>query len=489
MKLSHHHRYGMIAILLCLGVYIVSRSFPFRFLVIPLGYDPWLYRSMFLAYDALGSTRAFDQLPNRILTMYEPLLGMVGALVLRITGGEWSDMVLTRGIVLCGALPMLWVGILSRRRSISAWLFAVFFAIFSFAQYQVFWWQYRKQLLAMFFLLVILWWRERGKILHMIPLLSWVFLLHRPAAVILLGVSLLRWGWMVRRREWKQFGMLVGSIFFALAIALPLLLPFRETLVLPMIWPFFSEIDLPSLHDVFQQGGTFLTLSEYFWLSWIVVLLSLWWVVREKKQNISWWTISILAYALLCVWVFWQWFFFQRMIGYFDLFVVLFAGSACAGLRQWNWIKKSLVLLLCVFQISMRWYRTYRTYRPLIEEQEFAFLSQIGKQIPADAIIIVPGIDYSPWVQGWTQREVLAPGLFDLNRRWLLDQERTTKWLAVSAKEKCVALFHEYPEMRTQPVYLWIGSKQPFTEIEEACFVLEQQGEGWSRWRLKPEGE
>jgi hypothetical protein len=104
----------------------------------------------------------------------------------------------------------------------------------------------------------------------------------------------------------------------------------------------------------------------------------------------------------------------------------------------------------------MCFYRTYRTYRPLIEQNEFAFVAQIGRSIEANARIIVPGIDYSPRVQGWTQREVLAPGLFDLNRRGALDQQWTTKRLEVSAKEKCLRLEQDYPELRDNPVYLWI---------------------------------
>lgn len=57
----------------------------------------------------------------------------------------------------------------------------------------------------------------------------------------------------------------------------------------------------------------------------------------------------------------------------------------------------------------------------------------------------------------------------------MLDQDRTTKWLSVSAEEKCTWLKRDYPELMDFPVYLRIGSKQPFTEVDSACFVRLEQ--------------
>gem|GEM_PF-6312410 len=87
------------------------------------------------------------------------------------------------------------------------------------------------------------------------------------------------------------------------------------------------------------------------------------------------------------------------MIGYLDMFVLVFAGGACSILWKGQWWKKIVVISICMMQMSMMLYRTYRTYRPLIEKDEFAFLSQIGKTMPSNALVIVPGIDYSPRVQ------------------------------------------------------------------------------------------
>jgi hypothetical protein len=270
----------------------------------------------------------------------------------------------------------------------------------------------------------------------------------------------------------------------ACCFAWPVLAPFRETQFLPLFAIFIQQIDLPTVQDWFQSGGTFLTIREYLFVA-VSSLILMGYGLRQQKRQLAHRSIVGVYLLILLVRVFGQRFFFQRMIGYLDIFVLIFASVACSLLRQsWSKFKKALVVVLCLIHVSMFTYRTYRTYRPLIEQNEFAFVAQIGRSIEPNARIIVPGIDYSPRVQWWTQREVLAPGLFDLNRRGSLDQERTTKRLHASAKEKCVQLAQDYPELRNDPLYLWIWSKQPETDLQDACFVLVEQWEGRSRRKV-----
>jgi len=463
-------------------LFFVIRSFPFRFSSIPLWYDPWLYKSMFLAYLNLWTIRDFSALPPRIQSMYEPLLGMIGSSWLMITWW-WTESILTWGFVFISFLPILGICLLARRRWTLSWYFAFFLAVFSFTQYEVFWRHYRKQLVAMFFLTIVVWWWERRKWREMMPLVTGVFLVHRPAAVFILCVGVLRGGYLFFRREYKQVIHLWWSILLALLLALPIILPFLQTLFTPLIWFFWREIDIPTLQDGFQQWWTFLTIHEYLLIWWLTLLWACWWVRKKIKPTVDG-PILVLAFLFFFVRVFGQWFFFQRMIGYLDMFVLVFAGGACSILWKGQWWKKIVVISICMMQMSMMLYRTYRTYRPLIEKDEFAFLSQIGKTMPSNALVIVPGIDYSPRVQWRTQSDVLAPGLFDLNRRGLLDEAWNSKWVSRSAQEKCIWFQRDYPDLLDRPVYLWVWSKQQKTELKGACFDLLQQGKWWSRRKM-----
>jgi hypothetical protein len=412
--------------------------------------------------------------------MHEPFVGMWASIGIHIAEGR-SDYMLTRGIVLVALLPVIGIRLVARRHSGTAWLFALLLTVFSFTQYQIFWRHYRKQLIALFLVLVVIWWWDRGRRWLMTPIVGAVYLIHRPAGLFLLLVAAVWWVFLLVKRSARETRGLWWSSALALLVAWPILLSFRETLFAPVIGPFFAQIDLPTINDWFQAWGTFLTISEYFLVGGISLFLAWWGIWHAKKQRGR--SVSLVAVCVLLVWVFGQRFFFQRMIGYLDVFVVIFAGIGCAYLRRGKSRKKVFVIMLCLLQIGIFSYRTYRTYRPLIEANEFAFLSQIGRQIEADAVVIVPGIDYSPRVQWWTQREVIAPWLFDLNRRGNLDEAWTTKWLAASTQQKCDALSIDYPELADRPIYLRIWSKQPPTPVDGACFVLITEGEWWSRWK------
>jgi hypothetical protein len=320
----------------------------------------------------------------------------------------------------------------------------------------------------------------------MVPIVSALFLVNRPAAVLVGFVGLIQWILLIVRREWKQIIMFVSSVFVSFLFALPVLYPFLKTQFSPLITLFIQHIDLPILNEWFQASGTFLTTREYLLLSGFLLLVAIGWfiisLITQKDNNKR--GLFHTAWLVLLLWVFWQWFFFQRMIGYLDMFVIVFAGIICPSLREWNVRKKWIVSLLIVYQCGMLFYRWYRTYRPLIETNEFAFLSKIGNTIESNAVIIVPGIDYSPRVQWRTQREVLAPGLFDLNLWGNLDEQWTTNRLSVSASQKCVSLRRDYPEFTWRPVYLRQWLKQPETDLLWACFQLLQSKEWWSRWKM-----
>ena len=65
------------------------------------------------------------------------------------------------------------------------------------------------------------------------------------------------------------------------------------------------------------------------------------------------------------------------------------------------------MFLMIHLGISMYWIP--RISPPFIHEEEFAFIRQIDSLIEDNSLIVVPGIRYSPWIQGWASADVLAP--------------------------------------------------------------------------------
>lgn len=462
---------------------VLVRVFPFFASSIPLGYDPWLYRSMFLAYGGLEHLGMLHTLPTWIQRMYEPLLGMRWAIGLQVWW-PWSDTVLLwwRAVVSC--LPLLGIRLIANQRGKSAGIFAVVFAVASFTQYELFWRHYRKQIFAMFLLCVVIWWRKRAQWWQMVPLLSGLILLHRPAAVLVGTTALVWWIWLWRNKWAQATRALRASCASAGCIAGLVMLPLRDELVAPLRWVLVwwggSGVDG-------NGWWVFLSVTEYLLVARPSLLLAGvgGWHFLSRRQR--WGGVLHSMSVLLLIWIGTQALFFQRMLGYLDMVVVIYAGVGSALLRTGKIWQKYVVIGLLLIQSGVMLYRVDRTYAPLIEQDEFAFLSQIGTHLEEDAVIVVPWINYSPRVQGWTQREVVAPGLFDLNRWGTLDTQWETKRWSVSAEEKCARFTNDYPELRNRPVYLWIGSKQETTDLAGWCFERLAGGERWSRWKRLPE--
>lgn len=438
---------------------------------------------MFLARD-MQWVRDMRMLPVRIQNMHEPLLWMVWSMRLKLVWwrGDW---ILTRWRGVVSTLMSIWSVLLLRIHTKGNILRAIVLLLWSFASYQLFWRAYRKQLIGLF-LFSATWFISSRRRWMALPVARATLLISKTTRIIIF----LRWIWVVfqaiRSRSWLPLIRFIGLRIWAIVLALPLLIQMRDTQIVWLIQPFIASVDIPDLGAWFQAWGTFLTLQEYRTTAFPLMLLALvWLIVCYKKSKNDHWSYVIRMIVALSFWVIGQLFFFQRMIATRDLFIVIGAVWGSMWFRS-RWKRMRLVIWAIVMtQWIVTGYRILRTYPALITPEEFAFLQQIGTSLPSNAVVIVPGIDYSPRVQWRTQRDVLAPGLFDLNRRGTLDQQRTSKRLQISATEKCSQLRIDYPELINRPVYMRIWNKQPISDIDWFCFVPLQKTSLFTRYRVQ----
>jgi hypothetical protein len=139
------------------------------------------------------------------------------------------------------------------------------------------------------------------------------------------------------------------------------------------------------------------------------------------------------------------------------------------------WILWSFFL---VQSVRYLYYVTTMSF-PLIDQAELVKIQQIDTLIPDNWILMVTNKKYSAFVQWWTDKEILAPGLFDLDR-W--DQATWDLWHQWDGAVKC-AMMESYKDVQ-QPIYIWLGNNQPVENLtNQHCFdVIEN---GWSYLVLK----
>lgn len=103
-----------------------------------------------------------------------------------------------------------------------------------------------------------------------------------------------------------------------------------------------------------------------------------------------------------------------------------------------------------------------------ITAPELRFIETLSARTPMNALVIVPSRWYSPWVWGWSQRDVIAPALFDYNTR--TQDEWAQIWLDSEGDQICAAIVERY-SFHQRPLYVVTWPREPILTLSGACFV------------------
>ena len=243
-------------------------------------------------------------------------------------------------------------------------------------------------------------------------------------------------------------------------------------LVLPIYFPFLSfqfpwlfervvstSLDAPNYSDGFQAWWTFLTTMDLLTTNGWILLCGLAWilVIYVKKLFAQRRAFLLLAWIVWSVRVFWQWFFFQRMMGYADVFWIS-AAAIFLG-RLWSlryWLGKIFVVVVILWHTRSYLSWADKLWRPIIEVSEFDFIRLIPSITTNNAVIVVPQTMYSPRVIWWSWRDVIAPWGFSLDKRWTVETWRTEYRRSQDTAWKCTSL-EQYADL--WPLYVWEWSK------------------------------
>jgi len=441
--------------------------------VLPLGYDPGMYKAVFESYSWL-SDRDRWLLPEWIQKMYPPFVWMFMSIFWKTLWVSFNRVVHS-GIVWVVWLLLLWIYYYTKQLFWrKAALITVAFASTSFVLYNLYRRGYFKQLFALFFLLVTLWAFTQKKWRVAIPLIMAWMVSQRPVLIIMALIFFL---WWLFQKQWSKDNRIDYLLCFGVAVTgvLSLYWPLVSKSLIPLISPFISKIGVSTWADWFQAGGTFLTIVDYLKTSWVSFFFWLIWRIFSLKIRTKSWRVYSWVVILLLLRVFLWWFFFQRLIGYLDVFLLVWVwivGAKISEKRKRWWIG---VLFLWITHTAMSLYRWQQIRYPIIEQEEFTFIQQINSLIEEESLIIVPWAQYSPWIKWWTHATVVAPWLFDTNKRWRTDWLWQEKRRNASPEQKCENVMNEFWNM-WRKMYVWIWSKQELADVTWACFQLIRAG-------------
>lgn len=462
---------------------------------IALGYDPGRYRANFAAYIDLLPYFNFGLLEDWIQRVFPPYVGMMSAITSLIT---WLslDRSVTRWVAGQSLLVSVWLYVALSSIDKRVALVAAGLSWISFVQYQVFWRNYIKQLWGMFFLLITVWLLIRRKYVVAIPIIAALAVTHRPALLMLValcsGWVLLQWVDWLRSKLWDQritgidtawlFSLIWASVVAAV-LALGAYGDLFAIQILPLFGRFFSALDtlgVPVINDSFKAGGTFMTTIDFFKTNWIILLASIWgYIVSFKDRRYRW---IHIGYVFSLLWIFGQLTFYQRMMGYGDLFFLALTAVLLVRVltrrRQRGWI---VMVGAFVIHGAIYAYRVHRSWRPIIETQEFEFIQTLPDILPEDATVMSTHSIYSLRLNGRSERPTIAPGLFGIDRRNKSDRKT---YRESDGALKCEMLQETYGDSITK-LYIRQWSKQQVDDVTGGeCFSVYRASKTRLPWRM-----
>jgi hypothetical protein len=442
---------NIIWILLILWFLIwLFRLWYFVYSDVPLGYDPGMYKEIFNSYIKVLSHFDLNLLPVRV--RHEPLLWIIAASLHQM----WIsfDRLLTRGIWIINLLPwlLLFFYFKSNRKPEVGLLVALLYWT-SIVQYEVFWWNYFKQAIAISFMIMILFLWEKKNLFFQSFLFFLLILLHRHTAIftwIILAIWFLYQRIWTKKFPWKEILYLFISWILALLMYIPLwnrIMPEAIKAVGNSIWwesPWWD----------------FINIFNYIKLQRPIIILSFRWLfIQIRKRKFDLW---LIGYWLWVIWIVFSLVNFNRTIVFLDIFVILFAAYALIEIINISkniWLKSVWILFVSIFcawnAIYYLWYVADRNV-PLINQEEYSSIKYLDYILEKNAIIMTTHRNYTPRIMWRSNRDYINPGMSDMDKRTHLNWNNRR---LNDGKIKCEMLMNTYYSLH-RPLYIWFWKNQ-----------------------------
>jgi hypothetical protein len=328
----------------------------------------------------------------------------------------------------------------------------------SLIQFKVFTYMYYKNIIAISTLLWSLYFLKKQKRIPFIILSALTGILHRPTFFIL-GLSYLAYI-ITNRKNLKQ--KIINGILI-LAITAIFYIGFFKQSILPLIKPVAQ-----SFINTGTAPGTFINFFTYQYsvLAYLpLAILGFFYLIKKKQYNMLffWTLINVII-------VYFQFFFFNRFIIMLDIALIILAAQGFHLLIQNKKKVGTIITIMLFFSLSFVTINEAINTNPLITEKELETIQQLNNT-EENSFVMATSSLYSPYVLGYSNRNTIAPGLFQYNQH--NEQEWIVFWTTNNLEE-----IKEFMNIYENPLYIHIGQKQNdnLNKFQE-CFEIYYENE------------
>ncbi|MDO8517445.1 MAG: hypothetical protein Q7S33_04965 [Nanoarchaeota archaeon] len=447
-------------ILFALAIFLIIlfRVMPYMGNSIPLGYDPGMYK--------YGIESGLQNLDLWILQggMEPGFLYLMSFFKAFLS----SQFILTW--LLIGFCVLLGLGIyfvvkeFSDNNKTTA-LIALFLYAFSLIQFKAFWFMYYKNIIGMSLILFSIYFLKKYETTQKKKFI-WLFVIlggllgaiHRPSFYIF-GLSYFFYAFISPIKDKKyNFNLLKNNIIYGILIlviaGLFYLGKFSQAILI-MFSPVLQGFLAPG-----EGAGTFINFFTYQFSSLFYLpfaLLGIFYFIRKKDFNILviW---AIINFAI----VYFQFFFFNRFIIMLDLILIIMASFGFSVLINSKKKLGTMILIVLLLSAGILAYNEAKNSKPLINDNELKVISFLNNT-EQNSWVMSTSSYYSPWIQGYSGRKTIAPGLFDYNKH---DKTGWMSFWTANSTEQFKSFLYQYEK----PLYIFIGQRQKNNLGGQECF-------------------
>ncbi|MBS3084069.1 glycosyltransferase family 39 protein [Candidatus Pacearchaeota archaeon] len=453
-----------ILFVLAILIIIILRVIPYLNSNIPLGYDAGIYKYA-LEYGLERNDSWIVTGP----TMEPAFLYLMEPLKLFFNADFIIKWIFILSIVVLG-LALYWCTKLYLGKTPA--LISLLFYSVSVTQFLTFTFMYFRNVLGLALMLFSIGFLKRyqttnkRKHLYLFIIFGGILgAVHRPT-FYLFGLSYFFYtfgpGWRKRYDFKKYFAyVLYGIIILLIAVSF----------YIGRFWPAITTIIEPvasSFVDAGESPGTFISFKQYQFLTlayFTFALIGIFSLLKKRKFDFL--VIWALINASI---VYFQLFFFNRFIIHLDIILLMFVGLGFSlVIQEKKWVGVGILSLLFISSSYIITKESIGAKNQIITEDDLYLIRELSALTEHNSMIMSFSKEYSPWILAYSNRTIIAPGLFDENK-WN-EAEWNIFWRGADS-EKTIELMSRYDTNR--PIYLYTGTKS----FNNTCFnqFLEENG-------------
>lgn len=434
---------------------------PFFTYDLPLGYDPGIYRYLFLRHAegfppfVIGEMDAWAHNHPLGLFFFSTVLLRAGIPVDWLIGWIWN--------VFPIILVATFAWITARREGTATGVLVLLVGALSVPLYDGFSAMYWKTFVALFFVIWTFYLLEKRSLFAVIP--GMLTLVTHNQTGLLFALTIGTW-WaiqMVHKRndpKWRKASVLGAAVIILAALAY---LPVWKQAIGDHIIP------LLTLRGDNVPAGSFPPVGFYLKMNGILLVAGFYGCVLSFRKNrtLSLWLLAVLWSAAF---VFLRLFFYRRFFLQLDFFLLPFAAIGIADCRRR--LPPMLGELALVAFIAAQGYLSYQVLllrQPDIDMETFEIVTSLQAIVPSDAMVLTLENKSTTWVRGWLpHNEVAGPGLFSLP--WTREQWEQLLYGSHDEKAQLLRLLPGKVYMVLTPLFFDYYGEFAHKFVSDDCF-------------------